>query len=439
MPVVTLLVLLGACERAEPTDPDPPADDTDESDDSDGPIDTDVPIDTGEPRPECGPGDMVFIRRQAYPDLQDALDAAIPGDVLEVCPGEWEGVWAVDLDGALTIRGRSGDADDVILTTRYRQRILHVSGLEPHLTLAHLTFTYAGKLQYGSALEVVGDPITPRGSLVIDHCVFEDFLDKRTEPIVMGTGLGRVELLDSTFTNLETEDSVPVLFHLIEGPVRIERSAFVNNLGNAQGAVLIARQSWSTTPWSLSVLDTTFDGNRAAWDGFGVGLLVSHEAPGPAAIRVERTTFSDHLVRTDPLAPPSFPYEGGALAVSSLWRSGALTLDVVDSTFDNNVANHASQVRLLRRGEGEPWTANFTRTSMTRGRGTFTPTEPDDVCINAGMEIHAAQANLTVTLTDVDVGTGAAANECTAFRDCLPAPTGAVSGQLDAFAADWCP
>jgi hypothetical protein len=437
---LVMALLVWACAPRDPKGPgvDPPVDDSADSDpaDTDG-SDTDG-ADTGEPLPDCAPGTMAIVGRQVHADLQAALDVAVPGDVIELCPGEWTGNWWATPEGALELRGRTGRAEDVVLRPPPSQAVLSVRGEEPHLTLRHLTMTNAGGDSYAAALSVTGRLTDPRGSLTLDGVVVSDFPDKWQVPVVTGTGLGRVELVDSTFTRLEAVESTPVLFHLVEGPVIVERCVFSENRGSKQGALLVARESWSEAAWSLRVSDTVFEGNAAMSEGNGVALMVSHEAPGTADVVIERSAFLDNFVRAD-VFEDWFPDRGGALYVGSAWRSGALTLAVSDTRFEGNAADHVSQVRLFRHGEGDPWAASFTRVTLKGGRGTLTADELGGECVNAAMEISAAQAELAVTLTEVDVGAGASANECTPFRDCLPAPTGLVSGDLLVPGGDVCP
>jgi hypothetical protein len=435
--MVTLTLLLACAQPA----PEPPLD-TDESDvvppDTD---ETDPPVDTGEPPPACGPGVMVFNGRTPYPDLQPALDAALDGDTLEICPGTWSGRWNKQLEGHLTLTSRTRSADDVVLSTIPYQRTLVVSGVAPHLTLSHLTLTHDPSGGYGTALQLAGDTVALQGSLTLDHCHVRDFpvgLDPlgREDEVIRATGLAEVTLRDSTFTALETEGTAPLVFQLIDRALTIERCAFEDNRGLSQGAMVASRVSWATTPWQVTITDSTFARNGAFSHAIGSAVALSHESTGPAVVHVERTSFFDNDANLAPYAEGDLA--GGALFVGSVWRSGPLALTIVDSRFERNAASFAAHLRVLGHGEGEPWTAQITRTTFVEGAGTLPDVDPGE-CPNAGVHVTSGGQDLVVTLTDVDVGAGPTANACAAFLNCADPVEGVVSGVLNPAVDDWCP
>ena len=64
----------------------------------------------------CRPGTAAEVRGVAWSDVQDALDQAQPYDVVNICPGVWQGNFVLPPHaGPLELRGVTGDPDDVVL------------------------------------------------------------------------------------------------------------------------------------------------------------------------------------------------------------------------------------------------------------------------------------------------------------------------------------
>jgi predicted outer membrane repeat protein len=85
----------------------------------------------GEPR------DQVSIDGGAtFTELQDALDASAPGDVLRLCPGTWSGAWVIPHHLSLLGSG----AEQTTLVGLDEQPVLSAEGVD--LTLAGLTLTH---------------------------------------------------------------------------------------------------------------------------------------------------------------------------------------------------------------------------------------------------------------------------------------------------------
>ena len=107
-----------------------------------------------------GAASVAVYLDQEYDSLQGALDAALEGGTVLVCPGSW----AVEASAApvqpLTIASWTGCAEGTVLLGTGGDAILSVAGLA-ELTLEDLSFT-GGSGIYGGALCIEDIPLTAR-------------------------------------------------------------------------------------------------------------------------------------------------------------------------------------------------------------------------------------------------------------------------------------
>lgn len=117
----------------------------------------------------CLGGEAARVGATLYSDVQSALDAAMAGETVLVCPGEHQGEHTWSGPGAITLASWSGSASDTILSGGGAVRILDAEGGD--LTLRDLT------LRDGLApLEEGGGALRLRemGTVRLERVVVED-------------------------------------------------------------------------------------------------------------------------------------------------------------------------------------------------------------------------------------------------------------------------
>ena len=97
---------------------------------------------------------------QEYDDLQGALDAALEGGTVLVCPGSWTVEASAAPVQPLTLASWSGNTEDTLLMGGGGDTILSVAGLA-EVTLEDLSFAEGSGI-YGGALHIEDIPLTAR-------------------------------------------------------------------------------------------------------------------------------------------------------------------------------------------------------------------------------------------------------------------------------------
>ncbi len=97
---------------------------------------------------------------QEYDSLQEALDAAVGGGTVQVCPGSWTAEASAAPVQPLTLASWSGSAEETVLLGTGGDAILSVAGAA-ELTLEDLSFAEGSGI-YGGALHIEDIPLTAR-------------------------------------------------------------------------------------------------------------------------------------------------------------------------------------------------------------------------------------------------------------------------------------
>jgi hypothetical protein len=328
-------------DTAEPDeDTDVPVDDSDEPPDPDLPplCPTDaVPADVG----ACGTGVAAVLGAAAtYGTVQDAVDAAAPGDVITVCPGTWTG--SVDvrtrdlailgfgagtsvLSGGGTARIVAADAGPLLIADlglsggrAARGEGGAIRGGNADLCLARVEVTDS-HAQDGGGLWFGGP-----ASLSIDASAFE-----RDDAGYEGGGVN------------------------VSGGARvaIQGTVFADDHADYGGGGMQA--DWSTT---VTITDSVFHDDSSGYEGGGLGL--NGWAPG-GGVGLERVVFRDDAA----------DYSGGAIS-SEGWDFYELT--IIDSEFRRNTADYEGGGMVLSSWGGETVTVTgsvFTDNVARRSAG----------------------------------------------------------------------
>ncbi len=257
-----------------------------------------------------------------YATIQDALVAASAGDVVEVDAGTWSG--GFDLGFDVTLRSTGGASVTTLVGGEGVGPVVLHAGTQSDRPLAHVQgFTIDGELERPCAIalrsQLVGE------DLVFTGCGTADlggvYADDATLTLRGVDGAGRsggslvyalnseLTVEDSRFTGGEALYGAHV--YAEDSVVVVARSTFEGAVGWDEGGALSV---WGS---EVTLSDDTFVDNGANANGGAAAI-----GWGPTAL-VERCTFLGNGVGTD----------GGALFTYAQGR-----VDVVDSTFDENVA-----------------------------------------------------------------------------------------------------
>lgn len=275
---------------------------------------------------DCKDGRVAGTGQQAFSRIQDAIDVAVEGETVWVCPGVH--TERLRVDKALTLAGWSERTHDAVLDGGGVRRVLAISE-DVSVGLWGLTFQ-DGDAVYGGAVETAGD-------LYVEDCHFVGNRASRTGGALWVAGTATV--VGSTFLDnaafeggaiyapsVVVESSV-FEFNLAEqegGAVRslvaldVQGSRFVDNLAGRYGGAV----SLPPTPQSgLRISGSSFGDNRAHIAG---GAVVGRNLA--LAELVVETTLFEHS---------SASYEGGALYLES---DGEVTLEMRNSRVATSVA-----------------------------------------------------------------------------------------------------
>ena len=431
MSVMAVVALLGCGPGAEPPKEAPTAE-TDEP-----VVDTDEGVETDEEtRPPCSPSGWAFLGTRAFGDLQEALDASVAGDTIEVCPGVWTGTWRVLDDVPRVIVGMTGRAEDVVLSGRAYHPTLEVRGEAPEVEVRDLTFSTPEGAMGAIGLRVSGTMGSGAGRVVVSGCRFVGHRYLARSPALDTVGIAEVVIEDSVFEGTDTQGDAPVTLHGVERLVRVARSRFEGLRGVETAGVKIARLGWSTGLLRVVIEDSAFVGNEAhTYLPRGMAVQVSLESVGPNEVVVRRSRFEGN--RDDTYLWGGLQAgQGGALFVGTAVRAGPTSVVVEDSVFDDNGGHFASHIRLSREADGAPWTARIARTVVWRGSQ---PAEFEEACVHAAVFASAVGGELELEVEDVDVGAGPTATFCTPFWECRVPLEGLVSGVIRPHLEAWCP
>lgn len=364
-----------------------------------------------------------------YPRVQDAMDAASPGDVVSVCPG----TWAESLTQSVSPLILAGYGAELSVLDGAGARVIEMLDEGNDLVIADLT-VQGGAADVGAGLK--GNDAT----LCIARSTFADN--------VAADGGGAIYLLGSG--SLKIDDS---LFHgnlaagyggAIEIPgrtngvgIEITDSLFAANAGDHGGAmqidstsaVVIANTGFTTNmaasgggldyggsgPSETLELDSvTFSGNYAYHAGGGLHVNSSTSE----TVAVINCVFEDNETH-DHGGALTFMSDGGVFtAVTTDFRGnissyggavyayvqGTEDLDFQECTFDSNTAKSGAALFLLASGSGGATSARATNSTFTANVGT------DSSCGAVSLQMSWRDAVATLISVNSDWGSASTDN-----------------------------
>lgn len=233
-----------------------------------------VPTDTGTattpPPAVCEPGLAAVRGPDSFATVGEAISTASTGDEVRICPGDWTVEGTVS-SGEIAIVGDSGSADDAILRPGPSQGTALRFLSSTSVSLTALTFE-------GATTSAVELPSVRQ--LFITDCVFRDNAGD-----VAGGAIAAQLIGDPTTPTT----------------LRITGSTFEGNTAPQGGALELVATGGATA----RIEDTTFAGNNATSGGGGAVYLQAAGGSGNEGI-VEGSTFTDNTASGD----------GGAVAFS---------------------------------------------------------------------------------------------------------------------------
>lgn len=264
---------------------------TDSLDDSDTVTDTDVDTDTG-PATECV---VASDGSAVWTNLQEAVDAAAPGDEITICPGVYEGV-TLDFDVALT-----GVGADVQLTAPDSSEtgtILSVN--DANVSVRNVTFAHA------ASHDVVRQA---GGSTVFEWVVFEGnwFAPEVTgDSGVLVVENGDVVVRHSVFWD-NLSDS---MLRVKAGNFDVRNTIFGHNVSGREGTL-------ATFAGAEGVFDNNvLEGNTTLWGGPLIG-----ECSAPVRNTIIANNLTDKVIGS-----------GRPLEYCVLWQNGSDQADEAHGT-----------------------------------------------------------------------------------------------------------
>jgi hypothetical protein len=440
MPVLSRIALfllpLVAC--APPAVGDPDGEETDIETDGETDLAVETDEDSDEPvvqPPLCETGIAAKMSGVDYATIDAAIQASVPGDVVEICPGTWTETLIVPHAGPLTVKSVSGSPDDTILDGQDRIRLLSMRGADPHLNVYDLTFTrgfYDGLTPDGSwdAIDVRG-PVGARGSVAIENC---RFTDNGGGNAVYLASLDHVVIARSTFagnSSISEEYSTLDLNGVKESLV-VEDCEFVDNVGASEGAAISLKPSG----FPAGNPDFIFRRNRFVGNdidyGHGSALSARMSYYGnPRRLIIEDCTFEDN--GHDRAAVDWSELEGGG----AVWIDAGLSpleVEITRTSFINNVGYLVSALGFSS-VNGDERSHAVLRDVQIHGSAmpayVWPPGEEEP-----GYAISAGGSLFRVEFDNVDLGSGPTANQVLEFGGCRTDYDGVLDGVVLDFVED---
>jgi len=326
--------------------------DCDDSDDSVHPGAVDSPCDNVDA--DCSGSaaqGVAAIGVTTYPSAQAAIVSAGPSDIVEVCPGVHEVAATLHDLGGLTIRSSSGNPDDTV----FRQPEVH-EGEEILLVSGDLTVEGIGFDGSVSDAGLVIEAGVAEQAVTLRNCVFDDFYDN----VITARG-----------------DT-----HLV-----VEDSRFLEGSRNAISADGLTDRS------SVSITGSVFTDNGS---GFVHGLI--HSTGACPSFTISDSEITGTWYALNPLL-----YIG---------RADDLPFEVLieDTIIEDNRASDTNYATGLLHLEGwghAPDSDGPQPSSLTVRGGRISGNEVD---FGAAIYVESGSDHISVTLDEVDFGTGAGAN-----------------------------
>ncbi|MBM3307962.1 MAG: right-handed parallel beta-helix repeat-containing protein [Candidatus Eisenbacteria bacterium] len=256
--------------------------------------------------------------------IQEAIDAAAPGDTVEVVSGTYTGPLNRDLDTggkAITVRSRSGRASTII-DCQHQGR-----GFNIHLGEDWDTVLRGFTVRRGAAAEGPGARIY-NASPIIEDCVFEDNVGTEGGAIhVRADSSPQITLC--RFEDNWAYDYGGAIYSYLATPY-VSQCAFVNNLAGINGGAISLK-----TGSSARIYECAFTGNSAQ-DGGGIYISTLDAQPPP-----ERDIPDASIVNYCRFVGNTATRGGGLFVNAYSWSSCAY------STFAHNTASQGGAVYVL--------------------------------------------------------------------------------------------
>ncbi len=304
--------------------------------------------------PDCGdPGVAAMIGSTDYATIQDAIDAALTSETVEICPGTHTEQLSVAANQVVTLTAWSGNAADTTLDGQASWQILTV-GTDAELVVTDLTFADGFAAGEGGAVDSAATELVVRRCRFFDNRAVQNGGAISVDANAVG-GSGWIPattIIGCRFGgNWAGYAGGAIAFDTTtDGQLQVSHTRFTGNHSGYEGGCISAG-SWGHT--EVVVTDSTFTDNDAAYSGGAIEV----GSWSTTATEVARCSFSSN----------DAGYEGGAIHVGS-WDIGDVRIS--DSTFEDNWAGY--QGGALDMGTWEAATLVVERSDF---RGNFADTE----------------------------------------------------------------
>lgn len=263
-------------------------------------------------RSECTAGAAAVRNDVAFDSLEAALETAVPGATITLCPGTHTVSLTIDQDVVLVGYG----PEESVLDGGGR-RILEVD--DSHLQLSGLTLT-------GGYAERNGGALNQRdGSLCLHEITFTGNQATYSGGAIELGGPSQVQILDSTFEGNQSGYQAGALSADDVAEMVVQDSTFSGNQAEYTGGALRFRDSPD-----VSLVDTTFQGNTS---GYQAGAKAFHDFEDASAyvLALDEVAFLDnqaeHTAVLEVFGKVDVLLEGGALLGNASETEGVVMLD----------------------------------------------------------------------------------------------------------------
>lgn len=380
--------------------------------------------------PPCGGAVQAVIGLATFSSLEDAVAASVEGDVIEICPGEWEvGQVVHHQRHAITIRGAGTDPESTVLHgTEEGQLCFPI--LNGSLEISNLTLDEM-------ALPIWADSRGYHPDVTLDG--LRIIHSRRTyvdcpEPATNGTATF-LTIGNATVRDVYLEDNpwqgISIQSH---GDIIVEDSTFRNNgAGNALSNA------------SLTRLNTTRVSRSEFLDSAGHGLSMGGGGRTGFDALIEDCTFARNGSSTNAGATALY---GTGLGIGGNQNEPGLQYHttIINSDFADNSGPFASHLEIGPVHPDDHMQVDIIDTRMLRGRATSDVGPTGDwyrprhsLGRVLSYEAGPLWGLTTIHLEDLDLGTGEDRTPGPPFRRCTEDYEGLVSGDISSEPGQGCP
>jgi predicted outer membrane repeat protein len=268
-----------------------------------------------------------------YPTIQGAIDAANPGDTVQVAPGTYYENLLIDKD--LTLQG--DDPDTTIIDAGGSGHVISVSS-GVMAAISSLTIT-GGSSNYGGGI------YTDNGTLTISNSTFSGNSASRYGGGIY-TDSGPLTISNSTFSSNSAIWGGGAI-NTNSGTLIISISTFSDNSASRYGGGIYTKSGGT-----LTINNSTFSGNSFTGSGAGAGAISSYNS----TLTISNSTFSGNSADWA---------SGGAIVTDSG------TLAISNSTFSGNSADRFAGAIYSYNGPLTISNSTISGNSATTGGGIF--------------------------------------------------------------------